>query len=245
MTHKRQTKSEEAPDPKSESISNPVNQLEAAQDELMQRAEAEDLDGEEFALAMDQLERNTPVSQGEIDDENRLLVRRRDCFRRFAGLFAGVAAQLDFVERIVLFGSVAAPLRKEIPRFARLRRARVVVWHECKDVDVAIWLSDFTRLRELKRAVNRTVNQWQQIAVKEHLPGIPHHQLDVFLMEPVTNRYRGNLCRFSQCPKGKRECEVAGCGAQPFLQLYEDFSFDPHALLSPHAVVLFDRNTTA
>jgi hypothetical protein len=31
-------------------------------------------------------------------------------------LFACVAAERDFVQRIVLFGSVAAPLKKEVPR---------------------------------------------------------------------------------------------------------------------------------
>lgn len=204
-------------------------------------ARADQLDEGTFAIAMEELERDTPVSQGEINDENRHRLRRRDAFRRFAELFAGIAAHLDFVQRIVLFGSVAAPLQKEISRFSRFRRERIAVWHECKDVDLALWLTDFTRLRELKRAINDATNQWQAIATQESLPGIPHHQVDVFLLEPGTNRYRGNLCRFGQCPKGKRECEVAGCGAQPFLQLYEDFPFDPAAPFGPHVVVLFNR----
>ena len=60
-------------------------------------------------------------------------------------------------------------------------------------------------------------------------------------MEPHTDRYRGNLCIFGQCPKGKPECAVAGCGAQPFLRLYEDFHFDRYAPLRAPAIVLFDR----
>lgn len=201
------------------------------------------LTDEGFFEEMEPLERDTPMSGGEIDDENRMMLRRRDGFRRFADLFAGSAAKLDFVQRIVLFGSVAAPLKKEVPRFARFRRARIAVWHECKDVDLAIWVSDLARLRELKRAVSDATNQWQAVANLEHFPGIPHHQVDVFIMEPVSDRYRGNLCRFGQCPKGKPECEVAGCGAQPFLQLYDDFDFDRRAPFGEHAVVLFDRSS--
>lgn len=189
----------------------------------------------------DEPERDTPLSDAEVADENRQLLRRRDAFRRCAELLAKTAARLDFVQRVVLFGSVAAPLQKEVPRFARLRRARIAVWHECKDVDLAIWVSDLTRLRELKRAVSDATNRWQTIAAAERFPGVAHHQVDVFIMEPGTNRYRGNLCHYGQCPKGKPECEVAGCGAQPFLRLYADFAFNPRAPLGEHAVVLFDR----
>ncbi len=194
---------------------------------------------------MEDLERDTPVSAGEIEDENRYLLRRREGFRRFAVLFAEIAARLDFVERSALFGSVAAPPRKEVPRFARLRRARIAVWHECKDVDLAVWVTDLARLRELKRALAHTVNRWQEIATREHFPGIPHHQADIFLLEPATNRYHGRLCHFSQCPKGKPECEVTGCGARPFLQLHENFSFDRKAPVGPNATLLFARERPA
>ena len=205
----------------------------------------DDCDPESIAEEMDRLERDTPVSAGEIDEDNTRMLRRRDGFRRFADLFATAAARLDFVQRIVLFGSVAAPLKKEISRHARLRRARVATWHECKDVDLAIWLTDLTRLRALKRVVSDTTNAWQTVARAENLPGIPHHAVDVFLMEPVTDRYRGNLCIFGQCPKGKPECAVTGCGAHPFLQLYANFPFDHSAPLHPPAIVLFDRTPPA
>jgi hypothetical protein len=115
------------------------------------------------------------------------------------------------------------------------------VWHECKDVDLAVWVTDLTRLRQLKRAVSDATNLWQVLAHQKNLSGIPHHAVDVFIMEPVTNRYRGNLCHYGQCPKGKPECQVAGCGAQPFLRLYDDFKFDRFAPFGEHAVTLFDR----
>jgi hypothetical protein len=226
-----------APEPPPEA----VNELKAVEEALLAKASRGEVDAEVLADEMERLERETPVSGGEINEENRLLRRRRDGFRRFADLFARGAARLDFVQRIVLFGSVVAPLQKEIPRFARLRRARIAVWHECKDVDLAVWVTDLTRLREFKRAVADATNHWQTLANQEHLPGIPHHQADIFLLEAGTDRYRGNLCIYGQCPKGKPECEVAGCGAQPFLQLYEDFRFDRRAPYGEHGVVLFDR----
>lgn len=193
---------------------------------------------------MEALEHETAVSGGEINEENRILLMRRDSFRRFADLFARVGAERDFVQRIVLFGSVAAPLKKEVPRFRRFRRAGIAVWHECNDVDLAVWINDLTHLRELKRGVTDAINLWQTQARQENLPGVPNHAVAVFLMEPGTNRYRGNLCHYAQCPKDKPECEVAGCGAQPFLQLYEDFKFDRFAPFGEHAVVLFDRDKT-
>ena len=33
------------------------------------------------------------------------------------------------------------------------------------------------------------------------------------------------LCCFGQCPKGKPQCRVTGCGAILFLQQHEDFAF--------------------
>ena len=68
-----------------------------------------------------------------------------------------------------------------------------------------------------------------------------HHQVDVFIFEPGTNRYQGWLCIFGQCPKGKPECRVPGCGAQPSLQLYEDFEIHQRVFAEGPCVVLFER----
>jgi hypothetical protein len=35
------------------------------------------------------------------------------------------------VVKVALFGSVAVPLVKEIPRFREYQQARIEVWHEC------------------------------------------------------------------------------------------------------------------
>jgi len=64
------------------------------------------------------------------------------------------------------------------------------------------------------------------------------------LLEPRGGRYRGRLCSYGQCPKGKPECEAAGCGAQPFLQQIEEFRFDHTSLYHDWVVTLFARPAT-
>ena len=220
----------------------PESELDKAEAELMRRADDGELSDEAFADAWRDMAENTPVSEGEIAQENRHMLKRRDTFRRVAELAATGFSQLPFVQKVVLFGSVAAPPRKEVPRFRRLRRARAEIYHECKDVDLAVWMDDLAQLRALKRAVSDATNVFNQlICHKELLPGVAHHQVDVFIFEPGTNRYRGRLCIFGQCPKGKPDCQVPGCGAQPFLQLYEDFEINPRVFAEQPCVVLFER----
>ena len=72
--------------------------------------------------------------------------------------------------------------------------------------------------------------------------GVAHHQVEVFIFEPGTDRYLGRLCCFGQCPKGKPECEVPGCGATALLRQHRGFAFRPDALQPGRAVALYDRN---
>lgn len=220
----------------------PESELDKAEAELWRKAEAGELDDDAFAAAWRNMEENTPVSAGEIAQQNQAMLKRRDAFRRVAEMAATGFSQLPFVQKVVLFGSVAAPPTKEVPRFRRLRRARVEIYHESKDVDLAVWVGDLAQLRALKRVVSDATNVFNQLLChQEKLPGVAHHQVDVFLFEPGTNRYRGRLCSFGQCPKGKPECRVSGCGAQPFLQLYEDFEIHPRVFTEKPCVVLFER----
>ena len=215
------------------------NLMREAEEALWNRFENDQLDPETFSSEVEELERNTPVSGGEIEEQNQAMLKRWQTFREAAKAVAAALAQVPTVHKIMLFGSVAAPLEKELPRFRRLRRAGAEIWHECNDIDLAVWISDLAHLHELKLASARALNAWH--AGHPHLPGVAHHQVDIFLIEPETNRFRGNLCHYRECPKGKPECRVPGCGAQPFLRLYEDFRLDPGALVGEHNVVLFDR----
>ncbi len=141
------------------------------------------------------------------------------------------------MERVALFGSVAKPLKKEAPRFRQFRRAGIEVWHECKDVDLAVWLNDLVCLNLLRKEISRTLNRLFQ---NEGI-GVAHHQVDVFIIELESNCYLGRLCNFNTCPKGKTECLVENCGKTPFLQLYENFSIDPEELAPDKIVVLYEK----
>lgn len=155
----------------------------------------------------------------------------------FIAFYAAALAQLPVVDRVMLFGSVARPLRREVPRFAKFRRAGIELLHECKDVDSAVWVSDTHDLDNLRKAVSRSVN----VLFDEQNIGVAHHQVDVFLLEPGSGRYLGRLCHFGTCPKGKPECEVPGCGARPFLRQHDGFVFDLRSLAPSRSIVLFDR----
>jgi hypothetical protein len=176
------------------------------------------------------------LSQAEIESQNTYLLLRREQFRQAASWVADAFAQHPAVERVALFGSVPKPPWKEIPRFHRFRRAGVAVWHECKDVDLAVWVNDLSGLHQLRKTRAQALND---LLHHENI-GVAHHQVEVFLLEPGTDRYLGRLCTFGKCPKGKRDCLVPGCGDDSFLQQIEDFVFYEDAL--DEAIVLYDRN---
>ncbi len=195
----------------------------------------EDEDLESFEA---ELERRELSPEG-IAESNRHLVERQAIFRRAADLATAVLAEFDEVAAIALLGSVARPLWKEVPRFSSYRRAGIALWHECKDVDIAVWLSRLDRLRPMRRSVNRAL---PDIMKKTGL-GVASHQLDIFVFEPGTDRYLGRMCQFKACPADKAVCSVPGCGSIPFLQQHEGFVLHADALDPARAVRLFDRTT--
>lgn len=182
-----------------------------------------------------------PPTQQETTDENELMLRRHGEFRFAAEYVAAAFAQFEAVKKIVLFGSAALPLEKEIPRFRKFRRVGQPIFHECKDVDLAVWLTDLTILKSLQRARGQALND----LFAEHEIGVAHHQVDVFLIAPDTNAYLGRLCNFGVCPKGKPECLVQDCGAVRFLRQIEGFTFHSDALSSAKAITLFERGASA
>jgi hypothetical protein len=76
---------------------------------------------------------------------------------------------------------------------------------------------------------------------EERRIGVAHHQVEIFILQGEVNAYRGRLCPFSQCPKGKQECLVPGCGRDPFLQQHAGFTFWPDTLAADRIMHLYDR----
>jgi len=177
-------------------------------------------------------------SQEDLDEQDARTLRRQ-CLFRWAAQFVAIAlSQLPEVSKVAAFGAVARPLKNEVPRFSQYRRHGIEVLHECADLDLAVWLSDLTRLKELKNAMSRGLSLVQNT----DYGGVAHHQVDVHVMLSETGKYQGRLCIFGQCPKpGKRECLVPGCGAKPFLQQFKGYSFNPARFEAESKVVLFDR----
>jgi hypothetical protein len=180
---------------------------------------------------------DSPPTPREIAEENRLLLRQQREYRLAAEYVAAAFATLAPVRKVVLFGSVAVPLKKEIPRFRKFRRHREAVFHECMDVDIAVWLDDLSILKSLQRARGKALNR----LLAEKDAGVAHHQVEVFLLEPGTDRFLGHLCNFGVCPKAKPECRARDCGAVPFLQRFDKFVFRRDGLAADRSVVLLDR----
>lgn len=180
------------------------------------------------------------ISNREIDDDNRSLMRRHQEFRRAADALTEAWSSVEAVRRIALIGSVARPLWKELPRFGGDRRAGIELWHECKDLDLAIWLSSLKDLSRLNRLRGQTLN----LLYRAEGIGVAHHQADVFVLAAGSDRYLGRLCTYGTCPKGKVACRAPGCGDHRFLQQIEGFAFRPATLSPDRSVILFDRSET-
>ncbi len=182
-------------------------------------------------------EKHALAPAGIAEQTGRLLDRYRE-FRRAADAVAAAWRQRAEVMAVALIGSVAVAPWREVPRFAPYRRARIALWHECQDVDLAVWLLHLRDLDGLRRAKDRALRELRG----QDGAGVASHQVDVFVLEPGTARYLGRLCQFSRCPKGKLECLAPGCGAVAFLQQHEGFRWRPQSLLAGRMVRLFDRD---
>jgi hypothetical protein len=162
---------------------------------------------------------------------------RQAQFRRAADAIAADLAKVEEVRAVALFGSLARPLVREVPRFQPFRRHGIEILHECGDIDLAVAIDRHDNLATLNRARSRAVDN----LLKETGIGVAHHQVDVFLFGKGWNDYLGRLCTFGQCPKGKLECLTPGCGRELFLKQHEGFVLEPDALAPDRAVPLYER----
>jgi hypothetical protein len=177
------------------------------------------------------------LSPAGIADQNRYMLSHYRAFREAADAVAVAWSARPEVVRVALIGSVARMPYKEVPRFSVYRRARIELWHECMDVDVALWLDDMGDLNGLRKEKDRVLRNRQRSGEGF----VANHQIDVFVLDPATSRYLGRLCTFNQCPKGKIECLVEGCGSTPFLQLHQDFRWRADSLAPDRSLTLYDR----
>ena len=140
------------------------------------------------------------------------MLARQALFRRAADVLAAELAAVPEVRAITLFGSVARPLEREVPRFRPYRYYRIEILHECRDIDLAVWIDRFDNLAALNRARGQAVaSLFRGTGI-----GVAHHQVEIFLFGHGWHDYRGRLCTYGQCPKGKVDCLTPGCGRELF-----------------------------
>lgn len=175
------------------------------------------------------------MRRAKIDEQNGYLLRQQRQFRMAADVVTDAFAAFAEVRAVAVIGSVAQKLWKEVPRFREFRSARVKVWHECRDLDLAVWLDSQERLGALRstlvRALKKALEAGTGVSVADH-------QVDVFLFEPESDRYLGRLCHYNRCPKDKPACDVPGCGTIPFNKRVDGFEVQADILASvPHAML--------
>jgi hypothetical protein len=209
-------------------------------EELMDLADREAWSEDDTYFNIEDFEmwdRQRPPTRKEVVEQNEGMLQRQEGFRIAARHVADEFAQVPEVAKVVLFGSVALPLRIEVPRFRKFRDAGIAVRHECKDVDIAVWVRDMGHCAgRLRKARNRAI----QCLLEETGHGVAPHQIEVFLFDAASDSYLGRVCEYNQCPKGKQGCSVPKCGRPPFVRQHEDFTFDHSALRPDKTVVLFE-----
>jgi hypothetical protein len=177
-----------------------------------------------------------PPSEAYILEVNTQSVLRQ-CLLRWAGRSVAIAmSELPEIHKVVEFGTVAQPLTKEVSRLYD----DVKVFHECQDLDLAVWTSDLSRLKQLKSAAKRGITSLG------HTPCgyVPCQHLDVHLFDAAVGEYRGRLCFFDDCPRRNRpQCFFKNCGAAQSLGQFPNYRFNPAQFEAEPKVTLFDRGT--
>ena len=153
---------------------------------------------ENVGRLIEEAEKNSPVTRGEIAGEDRLMLLRQDQFRKAARLLAERLADMPEVMKVVLFGSVALPLWKAVPLHGRLRSRRIKIFHECRNIDLAVWVTSPSVADTIRRAHSGVVNELLDNDV--HFE-IAHHFFSTHLIDQATGKYHGMVCHFGQCPK--------------------------------------------
>lgn len=198
-------------------------------------------DDDSFQLAgelIEKRERETPVSYGEIHEEDQRMLRRQAGFRNAARAVSGYLAEMPEVRQVRIFGSVALPLWKEVPRHSRFRHRNIRIYHECATIDLAVYVTSPANADRMRKICSLVVND---LTAQDIYLNIAHHTFSIHLIHQSDDRYLGMVCHFNKCPKHKWECRVPGCGANRFVQILPWFRLKPHRLNEYNSQILFKR----
>lgn len=178
------------------------------------------------------------MRRAKIEQQNNYLLEQQRRFRVAADVVVDAWMAFPEVHAVAVIGSVAKALWKEVPRFSDFRREGIEVWHECRDLDLALWIESQQHLREIQRTANRALSKAFESGADT---SVVNHQLDIFMFDPANDAYLGRLCSFNQCPKGKRDCLVPGCGAIAFNKVIDGFVPSSDLLAPAQHAMLYRR----
>jgi hypothetical protein len=170
--------------------------------------------------------------------QNKTMVRQQRSFRAAADIVTAALMAFPEIAALGLTGSAAKALWKEVPRYREFERAGIKVWHECGDVDLAVWLDSRERLGEMRLAKDHALRQAFEAGTSS---GVANHQIDIFLFEPGSDRCLGRLCTYNECPKGKPHCLTPGCGVIAFNKIHAEFLSDANLLALARQAMLYQR----
>jgi predicted nucleotidyltransferase len=177
------------------------------------------------------------LTEDEVKERNSRMLRRQEHFRKAAEYAATAFSRHAGVVKVVLFGSVASPLAMEVPRIRKFLKDGIATYHECRDIDMGVWVENLAALNRLRLMRVEAMND----LFRDHGIGVAHHQVDVFVFEADAGRYAGRLCIFGKCPKGKFVCRIPGCGEFSFLQRLQNFEFDATTMNTSPSIILYSR----
>ena len=149
------------------------------------------------------------LSARAIAEQNRYLAERQRQFRVAADALTAAFAVLPEVLRVALFGSVARPLAKEVPRFSDFAAPGSRFGTNARTSTSRSGSAASTGSTTCADCASEPCGSCMTISQI----GVADHQVEVFILEPGSDQYLGRLCHFNACPKGKPECLVSGCGA--------------------------------
>ena len=98
------------------------------------------------------------------------MVRRQRELRTAADVVTKAWMAFPEIQAIAVIGSAAKPLWKEVPRFREFRKEGIEVWHECRDLDMALWIDSQNRLGELRRVRDRALREAYEAGSARALP---------------------------------------------------------------------------
>ena len=120
----------------------------------MSEIDWDDLEEQNEYEALLEAENAKALTPEGIAEANALALAQYDRYRRAADAVTDAWRDRPDVLRVTLIGSLAIMPWKEIPRHSPYRQERIQLWHECSDVDLAVWLSCTGDLRACSHHVN-------------------------------------------------------------------------------------------